>query len=141
MTDSHATELDVVKAFYSKLLSKPSEVTEETLYSVLSKDLVSIPTPPGGPGAEGVFNSLKYFGSVVPDLNWDVEEIIPHGNRFTVRGRATGTPTGPFFGVEPTGKSFDIMSIDIVTVEDGRISHIFHLEDWTGAIAQLTAAE
>jgi hypothetical protein len=31
------------------------------------------------------------------------------------------------------------MSIDIVTVEQGRITDIYHLEDWTGAIAQLTA--
>jgi hypothetical protein len=61
-------------------------------------------------------------------------------NRFVVRGLATGTPVGPFFGVDrATGKSFEIMSIDIVTVEDGLITHIYHLEDWTGAVAQLTA--
>jgi hypothetical protein len=31
------------------------------------------------------------------------------------------------------------MSIDIVTVSEGRIVHTYHLEDWTGAVAQLTA--
>jgi hypothetical protein len=31
------------------------------------------------------------------------------------------------------------MSINIVTVEDGQITHIYHLEDWTGAVVQLTA--
>ncbi|MEM7237495.1 MAG: ester cyclase, partial [Pseudomonadota bacterium] len=62
------------------------------------------------------------------------------GDRYIVRGRAMGTPVGPFFGVDPaTGRSFEIMSIDIVTVEDGKITHIYHLEDWTSAIAQLTA--
>lgn len=30
-------------------------------------------------------------------------------------------------------------SDDIVTVQDGLITRIDHLEDWTGAIAQLTA--
>ena len=55
-------------------------------------------------------------------------------------GDATGTPVGPFFGVDPaTGRSFEIMSIDIVTVADGLITHIYHLEDWAGVVAQLTA--
>jgi hypothetical protein len=34
-----------------------------------------------------------------------------------------------------------IMSIDILTLEEGKIVQVYHLEDWTSAIAQLTAAE
>lgn len=137
----HDADLAVVRAFYSELLSKPTTVTEDDVYAVLARDYVSIPTPPAGPGAEGVFNTLKYFGQAVPDLAWEPQEILQHGNRYTVRGRATGTPVGPFLGVEPaTGKAFDIMSIDILTVENGRLVHVYHVEDWTSAIAQLTAA-
>ena len=137
----HDANLAVVHAFYRELLSKPATVTEETLYAVLARDYVSIPTPPAGPGAEGVFNTLKFFGQAVPDLAWEPQEILRTGNRYTVRGRATGTPVGPFLGVEPaTGKRFDIMSIDILTVENGRLAHVYHVEDWTSAIAQLTAA-
>lgn len=78
----------------------------------------------------------------MPDLTWEPQEILQHGNRFTVRGRATGTPVGPFLGVEPaTGNGFDIMSIDILAVEDGRVVHAYHVEDWATAIAQLTATD
>lgn len=137
---SERSDLDVVEAFYRDLLSNPAGVTRDTFESVMAKELVSIPTPPGGHGAEGVWNTLEAFGQMVPDLHWKTEEIIEHGNgRYTVRGTATGTPVAAFLGVEPTGKRFEIMSIDIVTVEGGRIVHIFHLEDWTGAIAQLSA--
>jgi predicted ester cyclase len=130
-----------VTAFYSELLSKPATVTKETLYEVLAEDYVSIPTPPAGPGAEGVFDTLKFFAQVVPDLQWEPQEILQDGNRYIVRGTATGTPVGPFLGVDPaTGKGFEIMSIDILTVEEGKLSHVFHLEDWTSAIAQLTLA-
>ena len=133
-------DLKVVKAFYSELLTRPTGLTKDQLFAVLSEDYVSIPTPPGGPGAEGVFNTLQYFAQIVPDLTWEPQEIIQHGNRFTVRGKATGTPVGPFFSVDPaTGKSFEIMSIDILTVENGKLVHAYHLEDWTSAIAQLTA--
>ncbi|GAB5535533.1 MAG: hypothetical protein Rubg2KO_17820 [Rubricoccaceae bacterium] len=129
-----------VTAFYSELLSKPATVTQEELYEVLSADYVSVPTPPAGPGAEGVFNTLKYFAEAVPDLHWEPQEILQDGNRYIVRSTATGTPAGPFLGIDPaTGKGFEIMSIDILTVENGKMVHAFHLEDWTTAIAQLTA--
>jgi predicted ester cyclase len=136
-----ADDADVVRAFYSDILTAPAETTEDRYYALFSADVVSIPTPPGGAGAQGMLNTVAYLGQTVPDLTWAAEEVIElEDGRYVVRGRATGTPIGPFLGVAPpTGKSFDIMSIDIVTVEDGLITHIYHLEDWTGAIAQLTA--
>lgn len=135
-----ASELETVRAFYTDILTAPAETTKARYYELFSADVVSIPTPPGGPGAEGMLNTVAYLGQFVPDLTWTPDEIIDIGGRFVVRGTARGTPVGPFLGVDPaTGKGFEIMSIDIVTVEAGRISHIYHLEDWTGAIAQLTA--
>jgi len=136
-----AADIDTVRAFYADILTDPAGTTEERYYALFSPDVVSIPTPPGGEGAQGMLNTVTFLGQVVPDLTWVPQEIIAtDDNRFVVRGLATGTPVGPFFGVDPaTGKSFEIMSIDIVTVEDGLITHIYHLEDWTGAVAQLTA--
>ncbi|MEM6610197.1 MAG: ester cyclase [Pseudomonadota bacterium] len=135
-----ADDIDTVRAFYADILTAPAETTEARYYELFSPDVVSIPTPPGGPGAQGMLNTVGYLGQVVPNLTWTPEEIIDVDGRFVVRGTATGTPIGPFFGVDPaTGNSFEIMSIDIVTVEDGLITHVYHLEDWTGAIAQLTA--
>ena len=136
-----ADDIDTVRAFYTDVLSAPAETTSDRYFELFSPDVVSIPTPPGGEGAQGMLNTIAFLGQVVPDLTWAPEEIIElDDGRFVVRGRATGTPVGPFFGVDPaTGNSFDIMSIDIVTLEDGLISHIYHLEDWTGAVAQLTA--
>jgi len=136
-----AADVDTVRAFYADILTNPSRATAARYFELFSRDVVSVPTPPGGPGAQGMLNTVAYLGQVVPNLAWAAEEVIATGDgRFVVRGRASGTPIGPFLGVNPpTGKSFTIMSIDIVTVKEGRIAHIYHLEDWTGAIAQLTA--
>lgn len=136
-------DIDIVRAFYSDVLSSPAKTTKERYFELFSPEVVSIPTPPGGPGAQGMLNTIAYLGQVVPDLTWRTEEVIPLADgRFVVRGLAAGTPIGPFFGVdEPTGRRFEIMSIDIVSLENGKICHVYHLEDWTGAIAQLTAAE
>lgn len=138
MNDALAT---TVRAFYTDVLSAPAETTKERYYELFSPSVVSIPTPPGGPGAEGMLNTIAFLGQVVPDLHWEPEEIIDlNDGRFVVRGRAAGTPVGPFFGVEPpTGRGFEIMSIDILTLEEGKIVHVYHLEDWTSALAQLTA--
>ncbi len=136
-----ADDIETVRAIYSDILSDPAGTTEERYFELFSPDVVSIPTPPGGEGAQGMLNTIAYLGQVVPDLTWEPQEIIATDDgRYVVRGLFRGTPIGPFFGVDPaTGRSFESMSIDIVTVEDGLVTHIYHLEDWTGAIAQLTA--
>lgn len=135
-----ADDLDVVKSFYSELLTTPADVTADQVRSVVAEDWVSVPTPRGGAGAEGFHKTLKGFGAIVPDLKWEPQEILQDGNRFIVRGKATGTPQGAFFGIDPaTGKSFEIMSIDIHTVENGKIVKSYHVEEWATAIRQLKA--
>jgi len=136
-----AEDIDSVRAFYTDILTDPAGTTSERFYELFSPDVVSIPTPPGGEGAQGMLNTVAFLGQVVPDLTWEPEEIIAtDDSRYVVRGTFSGTPVGPFLGVDPaTGQGFEAMSIDIVTVEDGLITHIYHLEDWTGVIAQLTA--
>src|SRR5712672_1823552 len=49
----------------------------------------------------------------VPDLKWEIKEILVSGNQVTVRGEATGTPAGEFMGAPHSGKSFKLMSIDV----------------------------
>ena len=75
----------------------------------------------------------------VPDLKWQIKEIAVSGNQVTVRGEATGTPAGEFMGAPHGGKSFKLMSIDVHTVEGGRLVRSYHIEDWIGAVRQLTA--
>ncbi|MCH9670559.1 MAG: ester cyclase [Gammaproteobacteria bacterium] len=133
-----ASDRAVVEAFYSELLSKPNAADmPEQAAKVLVEEWVSIPTPRGGAGREGFVNTLRGFGASVPDLKWEPQEILRDGNRYIVRGKATGTPVKPMFGVQPSGKSFEVMSIDIHTVESGRIVQSYHVEEWLKAVHQL----
>jgi predicted ester cyclase len=75
----------------------------------------------------------------VPDLKWEIKEILVSGNQVTVRGEATGTPAGEFMGTPHTGKSFKLMSIDVHTLEGGKMIRSHHIEDWLGAVRQLSA--
>ena len=75
----------------------------------------------------------------VPDLKWQIKEVLVSGSQVTVRGEATGTPAGEFMGAPHTGKSFKLMSIDVHTLEGGKMVRSYHVEDWIGAVRQLTA--
>ncbi len=65
--------------------------------------------------------------------------MLHEGSRIIVRSEASGARVGSFFGVLPTGNSFRIMTIDIHTIKDGKATLAQHMEDWVGAIRQLTA--
>jgi predicted SnoaL-like aldol condensation-catalyzing enzyme/predicted ester cyclase len=80
---------------------------------------------------------FKMIGAAVPDLSWTIEDIQTCGDQIVVRGKATGTPTGEFWGAKPTGKSFNTMAIDIFTVKNGKLASAFHVENWVGALQQM----
>lgn len=136
-----AGDRDVVDAFYGQVLNgtRAADLTDR-VGKVLAPDWASIGDYQSPAKTREQFTQqLQYFGKLIPNLTWKVEEVIESGNRFIVRGRASGTPAADFFGVPPTGKSFEIMSIDIHTVEGGKIARSYHVEDWAGALKQLKA--
>jgi predicted SnoaL-like aldol condensation-catalyzing enzyme/predicted ester cyclase len=85
----------------------------------------------------GIFKTL---GTAVPDLHWAIEDIQIFADQIVVRGKATGTPTGEFWGAEPTGRSFSTMAIDIFTVSNGKLARAYHVENWIGALQQMGRA-
>lgn len=127
-----------VQKFYDFLSNPGSKSHADAFRSIVTKDWQSIGNYSGKNKTPEVFvGQLGFFAKLIPDMNWKVEEMIQAGNRVIVRGRATGTPKGPLFGVDGKGKSFEIMSIDIHTLKDGKITTTYHVEDWAGALKQL----
>ncbi len=70
--------------------------------------------------------------AVLPDMKLVPREVLVSGDRIVVRGEGTGTPSGVFLGVPHGGKSYRVMTIDIHSVENGKIVRTHHLEDWLG---------
>ena len=87
-------------------------------------------------------NSIRVVGGFaksIPDMKFDIKEVLVSGDRVIVRGEVAGTPAGDLFGVPHSGKSFRIMAIDIQTIKDGKIARTYHLENWLSALGQLRA--
>ena len=89
---------------------------------------------------EAVAKTIAGIGKGVPDLKWEIKEVIVKGNQVVVRGEGSGTPAGDFMGVPHSGKSFTILAIDVHTIENGKmVGKTYHVEDWMGATRQLRA--
>lgn len=137
----HAVSNDeaTVQVFYDLLSNPGSDTHAEKFSKSVSDNWESIGDYSGTNKTKNKFlGQMKGFAKLIPDLNWAVEEVIRDGNRIVVRSRATGTPAGPLFGVDGKGNSFDILTIDIHTIEDGKIVRTYHVEDWAGALRQLS---
>ena len=140
-TPARADDRAVVEAFYSQLLSAAGATDiPARAASILAPSWLSIGDYTGKDKSREAFvGQLQGFGKLMPDLKWAPQEIVQQGKVFVVRSRVTGTPNGPLFGVPASGKTFDVMTIDMHTVENGLIVRSYHVEDWAGAIRQLSA--
>lgn len=134
-----ASDRDRVMAFYD-LLSNPGAKAQVTAFmSATDENWESVGNYSGKNKTRDAFlGQVGGFGKLIPDLEWAVQDVHEAGNFFTVRSRATGTPVGPMFGVDGQGRGFDIMTIDIHEVADGKIVRTFHVEDWASALQQLS---
>ena len=86
--------------------------------------------------------SIKAVGGLtkaIPDLTFEIKEVLVSGNRITVLGEVTGTPAGDLYGVPHTGKRFRMMTLDVQTIQDGKIVRTYHMENWLSALNQLRA--
>lgn len=139
---ARAGDRETVEAFYTQILSGTTSADlESRMAKVISPDWQSLGDYGAKAKTRGQFVAqLQGLGKVIPDLKFSVVEILPAGpGRYVVRSRAQAKPVGEFLGVPPSGKAFDIMTIDIHTVAHGKIVTSYHVEDWMGAAAQLRA--
>jgi predicted ester cyclase len=129
---------ELVLPIYDALTRPGQKDVEALIKSVTAADFQSCGNERECVDRDAVIARFKGLADVIPDLNWTIKEILVSGDdRIIVRGEATGTPIKSFLGVEPTGRSFLAMSIDLYTVVGSKIARSYHVENWTSAARQL----
>jgi steroid delta-isomerase-like uncharacterized protein len=136
MSASEATEL--VRAFY-----EPFRTGDASIYGkILADDWADLPLAPGQPqGPSGMPAQIAAFRQAFPDYDVVNEDIVVGGDRVAVRNTVSGTHRGAFMGHAPTGRRIAIRTMDMHEIRDGRIVTTWHLEDFAGLLAQLSAPE
>jgi predicted ester cyclase len=130
--------LAAVAPFYDGLTAAPGKDVAGVLRQATAPEWVSCVGNDVCGTREQVIAAIAGRHKAIPDLKWEIKEVLVSGNRVTVRGEATGTPAGEFMGVPHGGKPFRLMSIDVHTVEGGKLVRSYHVEDWLGAVRQLS---
>ena len=64
-------------------------------------------------GAENAKGFIGGFIKGIPDAFYDVNEIFESEDKVITRWTCTGTQTGEFYGMPPTGKSIDVNGITV----------------------------
>jgi predicted ester cyclase len=66
---------------------------------------------------------FRDFFAAVPDLRFEVEEVVADESRAAVRWRARGTfdGTAQLEGFDPNGAEIELVGIDLLTIEDGKL--------------------
>ena len=72
--------------------------------------------------AEGLKMLIKMAFAAFPDYHETIEDIIAEGDKVWILVKTdTGTHTGEFMGVAPTGKKLTTLAVDILGVVNGKI--------------------
>jgi predicted ester cyclase len=129
---------EIVRPFYTQCLTVNADTNVAEKMGQILADSFQSKGAVDVKGKEQLIGQIQFFWKLIPDLKWEIQEMIQEGNQVVVRSFASGTPNGNFMGVQTNGtKSFKTMTIDIHTVENGQLSGVHHLEDWGSAIKQL----
>ena len=131
---------EIVRPFYTQCLTVNTDTNvSELLGKLLADDFQSYGSVASQTKTKAqLIKRLQYFWKLIPNMKWEVQEMFQDGSTVIVRSKATGSPKGDFMGLPTDGtKSFNIMTIDIHTIENGQIVKVYHLEDWPTAMKQL----
>jgi predicted ester cyclase len=89
-------------------------------------------------GPEGVRQMVSYLRAAFPDLHFVLEDLLSDADRVAVRWTATGTQTGPFFELQPTGRHARWTGMDMVRLEDRLLVELWANADGAALWEQLT---
>lgn len=112
----------------------------DDLASIMADTFVThAPIFPGLPaGIEAAKHAHQINLELFPDFYMRFEDLIAEADKVVVRFRGGGTHTGkPFFGVEPSGRKFEITGISIYRIAGGKIVEQWASEDEMGLLVQL----
>jgi steroid delta-isomerase-like uncharacterized protein len=92
-------------------------------------------------GVEGIKREVASHRAAFPDWNEQVDDIIAERDEVVIRFTSTGTQSGEFQGIAPTGRKVTIQEVAIFRLEGGKIVEQWGMPDVHGLLEQLRAPD
>ena len=110
----------------------------EALGEVVSEDLLTPKIMPGIPsGMEGAKAAHRIMLAGFPDYQTVIDDLVAEGDKVVARITMSGTNTGNFMGIPPTGKHVSFTGIYIARIANGKIVEHWGEEDAVSLLQQL----
>ena len=112
----------------------------DALVDLVAEAVLMPKSLPGFPaGLEGAKAIHRTTLTGMPDFHTKIEDLIGEGDLVAARIRMTGTHTGEFFGIPPTGKHVDVTGMYFARIAGGKIVEHWGEEDGLSLLRQLGA--
>jgi predicted ester cyclase len=92
-------------------------------------------------GLENVKQFMTRLYKGFPDFHWTIEDITAEGDKVWVHVTGTGTHTGEYRGLAPTGKKITVTIVDIRRIVDGKMVELWTVSDLLDFYKQLGVIE
>lgn len=104
---------------------------------LVSEDFLAHTTSQDIRGAMQMKQYVRELRRAFPDLHMVIDDQIAEGDKVVTRWTASGTHTGPFQGIPPTGKHGSMSGIDIDYVVGGKAVECWTISDDLSLLQQL----
>jgi len=71
------------------------------------------------------------------DYSMELVDMIGEDDKVMAIAKRTGTNTGEFLGLPPTGKIVKMFRVALYRVENGKVAEMWGMDDWFGQFQQL----
>jgi len=88
-------------------------------------------------GLTALIETFRGVYARMPDVQMRAEDRIIAGDRVVSRMILAATHTQPLQGIAPTGRRFELRTIDIWRVENGKFAEHWDIVDFPGLVKQL----
>jgi len=129
------------KELVRRYLAAFNDRDRDTLSEVLAEDVVEHGVSDELHGLEDILAFLDTHFEIFPDYTGETEAMIAEGDTVVVRYTVSGTHTGEYRDIEPTGHTVEWTGVGIYRIEGGEIAEIWLEEDRLGLLEQLEVVE
>jgi steroid delta-isomerase-like uncharacterized protein len=133
-----AEGVELIQRFYDEMLG---EGNLDKIDELVTDDVVDHQEGlPGQPeGKEGVAFFVNAMRGAFSDIKATVGQSLESGDLASAQVTITGKHTGDWMGVPASDKSFEIESIDIIRIEDGKCAEHWGVTDNMALMMQIGA--
>ncbi|PSP69462.1 DUF4440 domain-containing protein [Halobacteriales archaeon QH_8_67_27] len=137
MSATQESNKDIVRQY----LAAFNDRDKEGLSALLADDVVEHGIHEKLEGDEEILEFLDRHFDIFPDYSGTTETVVAEGDTVTVRYTVSGTHSGEYMDVRPTGNAAEWTGMAMYRVEDDEIAEIWIEEDRLGLLEQLEAVD